>query len=65
MRLGLTDGNVTVCKVDIVEVGEQSPGAVEAYVRAAFRSMPNTTRLELIAELSAPTGKPAAFSAVM
>lgn len=52
VRLGLTGGKVTVCKVDIVEVGDQSPEAVEAYVRAAFRSMPDTTRLELIAELS-------------
>lgn len=52
VRLGLADGKVTVCKVDIVEVGDQSPEAVEAYVRAAFRSMPDTTRLELIAELS-------------
>ena len=52
VRLGLADGKVTVGKVDIVEVGDQSPEAVEAYVRAAFRSMPDTTRLELIAELS-------------
>lgn len=52
VRLGLADGKVSVCKVDIVEVGDQSPEAVEAYVRAAFRSMPDTTRLELIAELS-------------
>lgn len=52
VRLGLADGKVSVCKVDIVEVGDQSPEAVEAYVRAAFRSMPDTTRLELITELS-------------
>lgn len=52
VRLGLADGKVSVCKVDIVEVGDQSPETVEAYVRAAFRSMPDITRLELIAELS-------------
>lgn len=52
VRLGLADGKVTVRKVDIVEVGDQSPDAVEAYVRAAFKSMPDGTRLELIAELS-------------
>lgn len=52
VRLGLADGKVTVRKVDIVEVGDQSPAAVEAYVRAAFKSMPDATRLELIAELS-------------
>lgn len=52
VRLGLSDGKVTVRKVDIVEVGDQSPDAVEAYVRAAFKSMPDATRLELIGELS-------------
>lgn len=53
VRLGLADGRVTVRKVDIVEAGDQSPEAVEAYVRAAFKFMPDTTRLELIGELSA------------
>ena len=52
VRLGLADGKVTVRKMDIVEAGDQSPAAVEAYVRAAFKSMPDSTRLELIAELS-------------
>ncbi|WP_455437680.1 AbrB family transcriptional regulator [Hungatella hathewayi] len=52
VRLSVTDGSVGVRKVDIVEVGDQSPEAVEAYVRAAFRSMPDRIRLELIAELS-------------
>ena len=52
VRLGLWDGRVTVRKVDIVEAGDQSPEAVEAYVRAAVKSMPDSTRLELIAELS-------------
>lgn len=53
VRLGLTDGKVTVRKVDVVEVGDQSPEAVEAYVRAAFQSMPDAVRVELIGELSA------------
>lgn len=52
VRLGLVDGRVTVRRVDIIEAGDQSPEAVEAYVRAAFKSMPDSTRLELIAELS-------------
>lgn len=30
VRLGLTDGKVTVRKVDVVEAGDQSPEAVEA-----------------------------------
>ena len=53
VRLGLTDGKVTVRKVDVVEAGDQSPEAVEAYVRAAFQSMPDAVRVELIGELSA------------
>ena len=53
VRLGLTDGKVTVRKVDVVEAGDQSPEAVEAYVRAAFKSMPDAVRVELIGELSA------------
>lgn len=52
VRLGLTDGRVTVRKVDIVEAGDQSPGAVEAYVRSAFKAMPDSLRLELLGELS-------------
>ena len=53
VRLGLADGKVTVRKVDVVEAGDQSPEAMEAYVRAAFKSMPDTVRVELIGELSA------------
>lgn len=52
VRFGLVDGKVTVRKVAIVEAGDQSPEAVEAYVRAAFKSMPDSKRLELIGELS-------------
>ena len=53
VRLGLADGKVTVRKVEVVEAGDQSPEAMEAYVRAAFKSMPDSLRLELIGELSA------------
>ena len=52
VRLGLADGKVSIRKVDVIEAGDQSPEAVEAYVRAAFKSMTDGTRLELIAELS-------------
>ena len=52
VRLSLSGGCVSVRKVDIVEAGDQSPEAVEAFVRSAIRSMPDRTRLELIAELS-------------
>lgn len=52
VRLGVDDGGVSVRKVDVIEVGDQSPEAVEAYVRAAFKTMPDNTRLGLIAELT-------------
>jgi len=52
VRIGVTNGRVSVRKVDIIEVGDQSPDAVEAYVRAAFKTMPDDTRLSLIAELT-------------
>ena len=53
VRLGFIEGKVTIRKVDVVEAGDQSPEAVEAYVRAAFKSMSDAVRLELIGELSA------------
>lgn len=52
VRLGVANGKVSVLKVDIIEVGDQSPEAVEAYVRAAFKAMPDDTLLSLIAELT-------------
>lgn len=52
VRLGCSDGKVSVQKVEIIEVGDQSPEAVECYVRAAFKTMPDELRLQLIAELT-------------
>lgn len=52
VRLGLSGGRVCVQKVDIIEVGDQSPEAVECYVRAAFKTMPDDLKLQLIAELT-------------
>ena len=52
VRLRVEDGSVSVCKVDIIEAGDQSPEAVDAYGRAAFKSMSASIRLELIGELS-------------
>ena len=52
VRLGLSGGRVSVQKVDIIEVGDQSPEAVECYVRAAFKTMPDDLKLQLIAELT-------------
>jgi bifunctional DNA-binding transcriptional regulator/antitoxin component of YhaV-PrlF toxin-antitoxin module len=52
VRLGMANGKVFVQKVDIIEVGDQSPEAVEAYVRAAFKTMPDDTRISLISDLT-------------
>lgn len=52
VKLGVSNGNVTVQKADIIEIGAQTPEAVEAYVRAAIKSMPDSVRLEMISELS-------------
>ncbi len=52
VALGISDGKITIRKVDLIEVGDQSQEALEAYVRAAFKSMPDAVRLDMIAELS-------------
>jgi bifunctional DNA-binding transcriptional regulator/antitoxin component of YhaV-PrlF toxin-antitoxin module len=52
VRLGMANGKVCVQKVDIIEVGDQSPETVEAYVRAAFKTMPDDTRISLISDLT-------------
>lgn len=36
----------------VVEMGDQSPEAVEAYVRAAIKRMPDDTQLSLITDLT-------------
>ena len=53
VRLNISNGMVSVQKVDIIEIGDQSPEAVEAYVRAALKTMPDDTRLSLISDLTA------------
>lgn len=52
VRLGIENGSVQMTRIDIIEVGDQSPEAVEAYVRAAFKTMPDGKRISLISELT-------------
>ena len=52
VRLILTNGCILIKKVELIEVGDQSADAVEAYVRAAIKTMPDTVRLSLIQDLS-------------
>jgi AbrB family transcriptional regulator, stage V sporulation protein T len=51
VRLGIQDGRVSVKKVDLIEVGDQSPEAVEAFVHAAIREMPEETQITIAARL--------------
>ena len=51
VRLGVQKGVVTAKKVDLIEIGDQSPEAVEAFVRAAIRDMPEETQIGIAARL--------------
>lgn len=51
VRLGIQKGVITAKKVDLIEIGDQSPEAVEAFVHAAVRDMPENTLISLAAKL--------------
>jgi len=51
VRLAVNKGVISVKKVDLVEIGDQSPEAVEAFVRAAIRDMPEDTLISIAARL--------------
>jgi len=51
IKLGIQKGIVTAQKVDIIEVGDQSPEAVEVYVFAAVKTMGRDTQLSLASKL--------------
>lgn len=51
VRLELSDGRVSVKKIDIIEIGDKSPEAVEAYVSAAIREMPEEKQIAIAARL--------------
>lgn len=52
VKLNVRQGAVSIQKVELIEVGDQSPEAVEAYVRAAIKRMPDDTQLGLITDLT-------------
>lgn len=52
VRLGINNATISVKKVTLVEQGDQSPEAVEAFVRAEIKDMPDDARISLIADLS-------------
>jgi hypothetical protein len=51
VRLSIQQGIVTAKKVELIEVGDQSPEAVEAFVHAAIREMPEDTQIAIAARL--------------
>ncbi|MEA5022207.1 hypothetical protein DesLBE_3923 [Desulfitobacterium sp. LBE] len=51
VKLSLGQGFLTAKKVDLIEVGDQSPEAVEAFVRAAIQTMPEETQIGIAARL--------------
>lgn len=53
VKLGMDRGRVTVQKVTLIEAGDQSPQAVEAYVFSAVKTMEKQTLLSLAAKLIA------------
>lgn len=53
VKLGMDKGRVTAQKVNLIEVGDQSPLALEAYVFSAVKTMEKQTLLSLAAKLIA------------
>lgn len=51
VRLSIHQDVVTAKKVNLIEVGDQSPEAVEAFVHAAIRAMPEDAQITLAARL--------------
>lgn len=51
VRLNINQGTVSVKKVNLIEVGDQSSGAVEAFVHAAIREMPEEKQISIAAKL--------------
>jgi len=51
VKVGFSQGTVSVKKVDLIEVGDLSPEAVEAYVHAAIREMPEEKQISIAAKL--------------
>lgn len=51
VKLGIDKGRVTAQKVDLIEIGDQSLQAVEAYVFSAVKTMEKKTLLSLAAKL--------------
>lgn len=51
VRMEVDKEKLTVRKVHIIEAGDKSPEATEAFVRAAVQTMPSETQLSIAAQL--------------
>ncbi|MCX7709454.1 MAG: AbrB family transcriptional regulator [Clostridia bacterium] len=51
VKLSIHQGTVSLRKVDLIEIGDQSPEAVEAYVHAAIRNMPEEKQIGIAVRL--------------
>jgi bifunctional DNA-binding transcriptional regulator/antitoxin component of YhaV-PrlF toxin-antitoxin module len=51
VKVSISQGTVSVKKVDLIEVGDQSPEAVEAFIHAAIRDMPQDKQISIAARL--------------
>lgn len=51
VKLGLQKGTVTAKKVNLIEVGDQTPEAMEEYVRAAVKEMSEEKQINIAASI--------------
>ena len=51
VRLTVSKGDLCIRRVHVIEIGDKSPEAVEAYVRAAVKGMPREKQISMAAEL--------------
>ncbi len=52
VKLTTNNGIISVCKVELIEVGNQSPEVMEAFINASIKFMGREKKLELIRRLS-------------
>ena len=52
VRLGMVSGRLVVQKTLLVEQGDKSPEALEAYIRAGIQRLPDSAKIILIGSLS-------------
>jgi len=51
VKISIHQGTVSLRKVDLIDIGDQSQEAVEAYVHAAIRNMPEEKQIGIAVRL--------------